>query len=870
VTIETRVNGRPVTVDPGAVETAVELIRGRLGLTGTKVACGAGVCGACTVHLDGRAVVSCLLPTTALDGAQLTTVEGLGPDPHPIQRAIAAFDGLQCGYCTPGFVMSGVAFYETWRGQGRTDRPSREEVAAALAGNLCRCGAQQGILDAVTAACAGDPAIDRPPPRVDAMDKVTGRAIFTVDVALPGMWHGVIVRSPVAHGTVKRLGVDEVAAAGGVAVSLLGPDRTVRYVDVPIAAVAASTLSEARRLARLVDLEIDELPPALEPGSGPPVFPDRAARRHATNASESPALPVPWHGNVRGPNRVAWLGWIARRRVRAADPEHLYGGSFTTASQSHTPLEPHVSVASWDAGALTVWTSTQAVAAVAEQIARRWDLDPSRVEVIAEHVGGGFGSKLTMDETVVAAVELARAAGHPVRVAMTRQEELAVGGHRPATRIDVSMVVDGGDLEAITFDAASEPGAAINAVAATVPFFMYGRSPRSMHDRDLISNHPPGKPFRGPGGPPSMFALEQAVDEIALDLGIDPIDLRLRWDGNDKRAALYREAKRLPMWRDRPREPGTGRFRRGVGVAAGVWFYFLDPTTHVELTVTGGRLVARCAVQDMGTGTRSVIARAIEAELEGVDVEVVIGRSDLPHGPTSGGSRTATSVGPAAAAAAVALRAAAAARLAERFGTTVTAGASGVDHAGEHLAWPEVIDDLDGLEAASGRPRDRRGYVSPLTVDGVRVGRGLSGAVHVVEVDVDTLLGRVTVPRVWAGISAGRMWSPATARSQVEGAVIQGIGYALFEERVLDPLTGRTLTGGLDDFHIPGIADTPAIRVSFNEDGWDHVPGGGVGIAEVATLPVAAAIANAVRAATGWRPRRLPIRPDRLLEGLDR
>lgn len=867
--IETTINGRTVSVDPSGTETAIDLIRDQLGLTGTKLACGTGGCGACTILVDGEPVTACLLPTTALDGAQVTTIEGLGPEPHPIQRALAACDGLQCGFCTPGFVMSAVAFYERRRAEGRIGRPHRDEVTAVLSGNLCRCGAQPGIIEAVSACGAGAVPADARPARVDAMDKLTGAALYTTDVRLPDMLHGVIVRSPVAHGVVTRLGLDQAVGTGGVAVDLLAEDRTVRFVGAPIAAFAAVSPDAARDAADRVELEIDERPAALVPGVDPPVFPDRRSRRFTANVSEAPALPAPWHGNGRGPNRRAWLGGTARRRVRTAVPNTLFTGSYTTASQSHTPLEPHATVASWGDDGLTVWTSTQAVGTVRDQIADRWDLPKERVRVVAEHVGGGFGSKLSMDETVVAAVELTRAAGRPVRVVLGRDEELTVGGHRPATRIEVAAVVDGGKLDAITFDAAGETGAAINSMIVTIPFLMYGRSPRSMHDRDLISHHPPGKPFRGPGGPPSMWALEQTVDDVAIALRMDPIDLRMRWDGNTKRNALYREAKALDLWRDRPLEPGTGRFRRGVGIAAGTWLYLIDPRASVHIEVEGGRVIARCGVQDIGTGTRTVIARAVEKELAGVAVDVVIGDSSLPHGPMSGGSQTSASVGPAAMTAAAAFREVAGERLEAELGGPVSVDASGVDHGGEHLPWPEVLPRLEGTTSQGKRPADRHGYFSPVTLNDIRVGRGLAGSVHVVEVEVDTLLGRLTVSRVWAGISAGRMWSPRTARSQVEGGVIQGIGYALYEERILDPLTGRTLTTDLDHFRIPGIADVPEIAVHFNEAGWDHVPGRGVGMAEVATLPVAAAIGNAVRSATGWRPHRLPIRPDRLLEGIE-
>jgi xanthine dehydrogenase YagR molybdenum-binding subunit len=243
-------------------------------------------------------------------------------------------------------------------------------------------------------------------------------------------------------------------------------------------------------------------------------------------------------------------------------------------------------------------------------------------------------------------------------------------------------------------------------------------------------------------------------------------------------------------------------------------------------------------------------------------VEVDIGSTGAPHGPTSGGSRTTTSVGPAAAEAADQLARVIAARLGGR------AVAAGVERADGVVSWAEALRAGSGERAVGRRPRDRRGYLVPLFFDHLHVGRGMSGAVHVTEVEVDTRLGRTRVRRVWAGIAAGRIWAPRLARSQAEGSIVQGIGFALYEQRRSDPVTGRVLTANLEDYRITGIADTPEMVVHFHEAGWDHVPGGGIGLGEVATVAVAASVGNAIHNATGWRPHDLPVRPDRMLAGL--
>ena len=886
------VNGarHPAPRDPDT--TSAEHVRDGLGLTGTKIACGSGVCGACTILVDGSPTVSCLLPSDRLAGRTVTTVEGLGGT-HPVQHAFAAHDALQCGYCTPGFVVSASVFVDTWRADHGDRRPDRDTIADALSGHLCRCGAYEGIFAAVAAACAGefDAVPDREPPRRDAVDKVTGRARFSADLAPRGHWEGVIVRSAHAHARVRAVhpgaartrapdpgGPAEGAAGASAAVpedtpvftDLLGDDRTVRYVGQPIAAVAAPTPGGARAAAAAVRVEYDPLPAVLDPDAArapgaPVLYTTRDERAAAPSYGEAPTPPAPWKGNVRGPGTLSWRGPTAVRRLRRAarsgDPL-LVSGEFTTASQAHNPLEPHVCVASWEPGGdLYLRVSTQAVAKTAERAAQHWGLPPDRVHVVSEFVGGGFGAKNALSADIVASVELSRIARAPVRVVFDRSEELTDAGHRPGARTRVALLADrSGNLSAMSVDSVGEGGVSVGSSTAALAFLMYGRAPRRVRDFDVVTNLPPGMPMRGPGGPPMAWALEQAVDAMALRLGEDPLALRARWDGNPKRRALYERAARLDLWRDRPRGPRTGRFRRGVGVAAANWMYLIAPQAQVELSVEGGAVVVRSATQDIGTGIRTVLAGSVADRLgvpaSGLRVE--IGRSGPVHGTGSYGSRTTTSMGPAAVQAADRLRAA----LRERSPSLPAVGP-----VPEH-AFKEALVSAEGVRVTGGRSRDRWGQLSPNMAGDLALGRGLSGAVHVMEVEVDTLLGAVRPTRCWAGIAAGRVYAERLARNQCEGAVVQGVGYALFEERRHDPVTGVLLTDNMEDYRIPGMGDVPETEVYFHEGGFEHVTGGGVGLGEVSVVGVAAALANAVHDATGWRPHELPIRPDRLIGGL--
>jgi xanthine dehydrogenase YagR molybdenum-binding subunit len=879
--MDVEVNGSSCPAPDGPGGTAADHLRDRLGLTGTKVACGTGVCGACTILVDGSPTVSCLLPADALAGRAVTTVEGLGGD-HPVQRAFAAHDAMQCGYCTPGFVVEASVLVDAWRAEHGDARPDRDTIADALAGHLCRCGAYEGIFAAVADACAGafDEAPEQAPPRIDALDKVTGRAAFSGDRLPAEGWEGVVVRSAHAHARVRsvdpggartspadRHGTGE--DGGPVLVDLLGDDRTVRYVGQPIAAVAAPTAELARAAAAAVAVDYEPLPAvlgteaALAPGA-PVLYPTRAERGRAPSYSEGPTPPARWNGNTRGPSTVSWRGSTAMRRLRAAadrDDTRLVSGEYTTSTQLHSPLEPHVCVASWDDdGDLHLSVSTQALVQAAGLAAERWGLPRARVHAVTEFVGGGFGGKSGLSTDIVAAVELSRLAGAPVRVSLDRAEELTDAGHRPGTRTRVALLADAdGRLSAMNVDSYGDGGVSTGSNTAMLAALMYGRSPRRVRDFDVVTNRPPGKPMRGPGGPPMAWALEQAVDEMALRLGEDPLELRARWDGNPKRRALYEKAAALDLWRSRPRGERAGRFRRGVGVAAANWMYLLAPRAKVELAVEDGVLVARSATQDLGTGIRTVLSDVVADRL-GVPasaLRVEIGHSSSVHGTGSYGSRTTTSMGPAATQAADRMRDA----LRERVPDVPATGPI------PERALKEALAGAEGVRVVGERDTDRWGPISPDMGD-LALGRGFSGAVHVMEVEVDTLLGRIRPTRCWAGIAAGHVYSERLARNQCEGAVVQGVGYALFEERRDDPATGVVLTDNMEDYRIPGMGDVPETEVYFHQEGFEHVPGGGVGLGEVSVVGVAAALGNAVHDATGWRPRELPIRPDRLIRGL--
>jgi xanthine dehydrogenase YagR molybdenum-binding subunit len=885
------INGRitPLPDDPEIL--LVDVIRDTLNLTGTKLVCGAGVCGACTVLVDGVPVVSCLMPARAAADKSVTTVEGIGAGKlHSVQKAFMAHDALQCGFCTPGFIVEAASFHDRWRGTKGTATPSREEIGAALSGHLCRCGAYDGIFRAVAEACAGhfdgDDAVS---PRVEAREKVTGAAKYTVDIHHDGQLEGVILRSHLAHARIAELDLAPARAISGVsaAISLLGDDRMVRYVGQPIAAVAAKDRDTAVKAIAAIGITSERLPSvigldAARKPDAPIVF-EKSNRKKAGNVSEGTAAPASWTGNVRGPSSAfsqrarKARNWVAGAR-EARNPL-LVEETFRTGTQQHACLEPHATVARFDGDRLTVHVSTQAVFHLMELLAKRYKLDHDKIRVIADHIGGGFGSKGALGIETTAAIDLAREAKAPVRIAYDRHEELSVTGYRPAAEMKIALLPsEQGDLKVLSLTAHADTGAAVNSTLAALARLIYPAEAKELADYDVISNLPPGAPFRGPGGPPMAFVLEQAIDEAALRMKVDPIALRKRWDPNPNRQRLYDWASALEVWRSvKTPASQSGRYRRGVGVATGYWLYLWQPGSKVELAVKGGRIIASTATQDIGQGSRTVIANTVAHEfgLEPHDIEVRIGDSDLPEGPGAGGSRVTASVIPPTLLAVQQLKAA------------IERNAKRPPIPGSNAPWRELLAASPDLSVSAQRPEDDKptlsGIRSPLKEAGfmgtifgwmmrwfsnMAIGAGVPSSVQVIEVEVDTWLGHVRVLNVHTGIAVGKIAAPALARSQAAGSVIQGIGYALYEARETDPRTGDVLSGGMEDYRIPGIADTPDIDVHFDQGGFDHVLGGSVGIGEVATVPTSPAIANAIRNATGIRLTEIPIRPDRLIAAL--
>jgi len=886
VPVTLTVNGEPRAVDVRPAETLLEVVRDRLALTGTKKGCGHGACGACTVLVDGSSRASCLLPATSADGRDVVTIEGLTPaDLHPVQRAFLAEEGLQCGFCTPGFVVEAVALYDRRRAAGLTDAPTRGEIEAALAGHLCRCGAYEGIHRAVAAACAGTYDAAAPAyPRLEAAEKVTGRAVYTVDVRLPGMLRGRILRSPHARARLRNVDPSDALAMPGVraVVDLLHGTRRIRYAGQEILAVAADDDATAKAALAAVRVEYEVQRPVVsrrqaeEPGAPAvhhPLVDD------AVNAAEVSVFPGLTRGNVRGP--VITTSWRPEAVAGALREASAATETYHAHAQSHAPLEPHACVAHWPGPLrLEVFVSTQSVSDVAEDLAVRFGLPREDVLVRAEHVGGAFGAKALLTMETVAAAELARVAGRPVSVVLDRAEEMVAGGYRPAVDLALELATSDDGPTAIRARAHTMGGVAVGSVSGAMLRFPYtkGRPPKDLHDFDVFTNDAPAAPFRAPGGPQAYWALEQAIDAVAHARGADPMALRKGWEASPQRARLFAWGETVEAWRDRgPVAADAGRFRRGIGLAMASWFYLVEPRVKVRVTASADGFEVACAAQDFGNGIRTVMAHAL-AEPLGVDpgdVGVALGRSDLPTGPHSSGSRTTASVVPGILHALEQLlprlrRAAERAFGASGASAPAPGGLAGLDPAdpGRVVPWSEILPRTPPMSALGRRRPDPGGMYFPFAITGVNSGMLTTGAMQVTEVEVDSRLGTTRVVRSWTGLAVGRRVVPELAMSQVRGGLLMGLGYALFEERRRDPHGGMVLTRGLEDYRVPTLGDLPEMHVHFDDAPLGDARGGLAGLAELPVVAMPASIGNAVHHALGVRFRSLPLRPWTILEGL--
>jgi len=904
IEVHTTLNGHKLVLTCAPLSSLADALR-TAGHTGTKVACEGGACGACTVLVDGVPTNSCLALALDVEGKDLQTIEGLGDAEHlhPLQQAFIDADALQCGFCTPGMLMSAAAFYDGWQKKGG-GRPSRDDVVDAMSGNLCRCGAHPAIIEAVQSACAGtkaQPVGGKLPGhahrRTDAVEKVTGKAQYAVDVQRDGMLFAAMLRAPVGHADVESLDVDGVKKMPGVKdVVVLLPQKAdgaygkVRWAGQEIAAVCATSQAQADAALAAFKLKLKELPVVTDVKSArsedaPTVWsaPDSQTVPVAAEGMPAPDFLFSWEGNVRGPPSWPLRSGSDEAQVATKEASIKTALDVTTANQVHIPLETHGCVAHHDGDTLTVWATTQTVHILASELADTFELPRTKVRVIAPYVGGGFGCKAGLRPEHIAAVKLSMATKAPVRLFYTWQDQLTVGGNRPGTSQHIRLAAQAdGKLTHVVHHSDNLCGAAIGESSTGLTGRHYDIDEKDVADSSVVTHAAPACPWRAPGFPPNAFALEQAVDDIAVQLDMDPLQMRIDHEPRRRARGLYRLAKERAGYGAQLKRHGggSGRFQRGVGVATGEWFVLSAPNCRVRLKAThDGHVEVATATHDMGQGARSVL-QGVVADMLGLAhnrISVVVGDSDLPMAPGSFGSISTPSIAPAAMHAAEHLQQAlfAAARRDMPGARLTSAGVvdkQGTLHRFDSLfaLLPEDPFVVEGVRGA-----DKDGFVIPPKIfdafaDDIpfALAKDTPMSTHIAEVEVDTLRGTVDVKRVVSTLDAGRIASPQTAQSQVIGAVMQGISYALYEERRLCPRTGGMLSSNLDHYGILGVADAPDVEVHFYEAESENNPYGSIGLGENSIVAVAASVANAIFRATGRRMMHTPMTPPRVLAAL--
>ncbi len=730
-------------------------------------------------------------------------------------------------------------------------------------------------------------------PRVDAYERVSGRAVYPSDLSLPRMLYGAILRSPYPHARVKKLdttgaekmkGVRSVISASTGEAEVTWPytkekkvklfDPECRYEGETIAAVTAETPYQAWDAVRAIKVDYDILPFVVD-------------ERKALDPKASPVQP---EGNRVKPVEIYERGDTAKGFALA---DVVLEQTYRTECELHTPMELHGCVARWERNLLTIWESTQGVYPVQARVAEVLGLPLSKVRVIGHYMGGGFGSKLQADKYTIIAALLAKKTGRPVKLFLTREETfLAVGNRPPANMKLKAGVKKDGILTALYFTCTGTGGAFPAGGTALVDWLikeLYLCPNVRTELSDVYVNAGLSRPFRAPGHPQGAWALEQMLDALAEAIGMDPVELRLKniptfsqtRNGNPAytttglRECLEEGAKAFGWDQARKeiaRTPKNVKLRRGVGMAGSTWFVGGGgpPSTIIVRLFSDGSVNLNMGASDIGTGTKTVMALVVAEEL-GIKPEAIqIEHADTgttQYATASGGSKTVPTESPAVRAAAIDVKRQILELAAEELKTDASALAirQGTVWDGKDPSRKIKITDIPGLKAQGvvvgighRGPNPKNKFVNPFCA-------------QFCEVECNMKTGEVRIIRFLSANDSGRVMDRLTYDNQVGGGITMGVGLALTEMRVLDAeQTGKMVNRNWHDYKLPTALDVPGRIVSLPLDRPDDEANstGSKGLGEPVTIPTAAAIANAVYHATGLRMTASPINPVTLCEKL--
>lgn len=731
--------------------------------------------------------------------------------------------------------------------------------------------------------------VGKSPERWDGLAKATGRARYTSDVQLPGMLYAKFLNANVPH--AKVISVDTSAAERHPGVraihviehvlgnaSLRDPSLeqadypVVRYAGQPIAAVAAISPDAAEDAAALIKVKYETLPFVVDldkarATAAPLVYPGAADEEGTAGGGGGPHG-VPQTGNIHGPA----IRKVADTEQGLRDADVVVEGHYVTQVQTHSALETHGLVADWKPDMLTVWASTQAVSSVREELAAFFKIPMTQIRVITEFMGGGFGAKFGAGNPGVVAAALSKKTGAPVRLMLDREEEHLSVGNRPSSdqMLRIGAKKDG-TLTAVHLVSYGTAGCGTGAGCAGPASNLYKYAALHTEENDVFTNAGPAAAMRAPGHPQGAFALEQTIDELAVKLSLDPLDLRERIDLHPVRKVERQIVRESALWKSRNpvANADRGPMKRGVGFAQSVWYRMVSMDSAAEVRVhRDGSLEVLSAVQDIGSGIKTVMAQ-IMAEQFGVPpqkISVKVGDTNYPVGPSSGGSMTTLSLTPAVRDAAWQASQKFLEDVAPAFGTT-GADLELVD--GEVRSKSGKMQAVSFKRAASKMKTDQIAVQSKRVPDYDRSKYLTYGGVDVAEVEVDVEIGRIHVKRVLSVHDCGRPMNPAQTISQINGGVLQGISYTLFENRLLDPDYGLMVNPNLEQYKITGSRETPEIDARLVEAyiGQSSTDASGIGEA-AGVVSIGAAIGNAVYNAIGVRIRQTPMTPAVVLAAL--
>jgi selenium-dependent xanthine dehydrogenase len=905
-------------VEPG--EMLAEVLRYRLGLIGTKISCEESECGVCTVLVDGEPILSCNYPALKASGKKVVTIEGLARDGelHPVQEAFVKHGAVQCGFCTPGQIMTSVALLD------EIPDPADKDIDYALNDTLCRCGTYPMISKAIHAAAdkinhgksiefpqfdfgGGLEVVGQVVPRPEAVKKVTGKAIYTDDISFPGMLFGATLRAGIPHGVVKKLDISRARTLPGVQAvitaedipgrvnhglivqdwpALVGVGKKVRYVGDALAVVAADSQKIAREALQIIEYEIDPLPIVSNP----------------VDARKDDAPLVHETGNLLKHIKVD-KGDIQKGFQEA---ELIIEDTYFTPAYEHAFMEPECSIARpLENDQIEIFVGSQIPYADRDQVAAALDLPLEKVRVRGPLIGGGFGGKEDIVGQIHAAL-LARITGKPVKILYDRHESLLVHPKRHATRIHVKLGLKAdGTLTAAQTElygdtgAYASLGAKVMGRATTHSTGPYVVPNVKIDCYAMYTNNPPAGAFRGFGALQAAFAIECLMDRVAEELGLDRIEVRrknaLRTGTITNTGQLLTESVGLVECIDKtrqvmlsytagkdpflPREvEGAPHKRRSWGFAVTFKNTGLgegapdNASAEIEI-LPDGMVEIRISSAEIGQGLVTVLqmVTAQELALPLDQVRVYLSDTDLtPDGGPTTGSRQTYISGNAARLAAITLKNRILATLSEKYNLapdkiSFADGLVGVN--GAELTFVE-IGQIMKEEGQS--PKLIYDYQSPETTPLGEPGDkhfAYSFAAQAVEIEVDLETGEVRVVKAVGATDVGKAINPLGLQGQIEGGLMMGIGHALTEEFIVKD--GQIFTDYLSRYRMPSIKHVPEdIRVIIVEDPTSEGPYGGKGVGEISTMPVPPAIINAIYNATGIRMKSIPVDQDWLARQL--